>query len=208
MIRVVRPAKPKDFKRRVQIPGRAWLATHQDPEERPKDLWSAFRDPLAAGFGERCGYLAMYDSDGTVDHFVSCKTNRTLAYEWSNYRYAAGTVNSAKKPQWDGHLLDPFKVGDDWFEVQLPSCMLMVTERLPASHLEKARFTLDKLKLSDGQRARRQRLAWYDCHLKGKVSLNGLRDFAPQVARAVEKLQSEGQPLPPLPANLRKELYL
>ena len=208
MIRVAPPDEPKDFDRRARKPGQAWLATHRDPEERPKDLWSMFRNPLAAGFSERCGYLAMFDPDGTVDHFVSCKTNRALAYEWSNYRYAAGTVNSAKKPQWDGQLLDPFEVQNDWFEVQLPSCLLMVTNRVPASHLAKAKFTLEKLKLSDGQRARRQRLAWYDRHQKGKVSLDGLSDFAPQVAHAVGRLRSTGQPLPALPPNLRQQFHL
>ena len=55
MIRVPPPAEPQEFDRRARRPGRAWLATQRDPPAWPKDLWSVFRDPLAAGFGERCG---------------------------------------------------------------------------------------------------------------------------------------------------------
>jgi hypothetical protein len=208
MIRVPRTDEPMDFDQTARKPGLAWLASNPNPKSKPPDYWSPFRDLLAKGFGNRCGYLAMFDPDGTVDHFISFKTNPSLSYEWSNYRYSAGTVNSAKKPRWDGHLLDPFEVENDWFEIQLPSCLLSITNHVPLSHLAKAKFTLEKLKLADGQRARRQRLAWYDRYLNGKVSIDGLQDFAPQVARAVEKWISAGRPLPSLPAHLRQQYHL
>ena len=44
-----------------------------------------------------CAYSAMYESVGTVDHFVSFHEDRSKAYEWGNYRYSAGWVNSSKQ---------------------------------------------------------------------------------------------------------------
>ncbi|WP_309896654.1 hypothetical protein [Archangium sp.] len=109
MIPVARVAEPPDFDARVRQPGQHWLL--RNPQvERPRDLWSPFRDRLMEGFQKRCGYTAMWDLNGTVDHFRSIKRDRSLAYEWSNYRYASHWLNSSKRA---GEVLDPYEVGDE-----------------------------------------------------------------------------------------------
>ena len=85
--------EPHDFDQRCRQPGNDWLAANQDCK-RPRDFCSPFRLLLAAGFRDLCAYSAMWLSDGTVDHFDA---DHALAYEWSNYRYAAGWINSSKK---------------------------------------------------------------------------------------------------------------
>ena len=96
MIPVPNPiAEPDEFDQKCRKTGLDWLIAN--PEcKRPKDLWSPFRHDLANGFSDRCGYGAMWISSGTVDHFVSIDADKTLAYEWANYRYIEGWINSSK----------------------------------------------------------------------------------------------------------------
>lgn len=193
MIRVERAPEPAEFDLRTRQPGAVWLS--QNLTERPIDLWSLFLPDLAHAFGNRCGYRAMWDADGTVDHYLSCKIHRSLAYEWSNYRFASASVNSSKK-NLDDNVLDPFEVSDDWFEVILPSLQLVLTEQVPADIREKARFTLERLQLRNGHKVRRARRLYYDFYKAGDMSIATLRILAPQLARAVEKAQALGQALP------------
>ena len=88
MIHVDRVQEPPDFDKQARQPGRKWMAEHPEAD-RPRDYWSPFKPALAAGFRNLCGYSALHTPVGTVDHYVSCREDATLAYEWSNYRFAA-----------------------------------------------------------------------------------------------------------------------
>jgi hypothetical protein len=127
VIPVPRVPEPPDFDARARRPGNAWLA--ENPRaERPRDYWSPFRAALADGFANRCGYTAMLDIAGTVDHHKSYRDDPTLAYEWSNYRYASHWINSSKRTL---EVLDPHEVGDGWFEILLSSLQLVLTGKVP-----------------------------------------------------------------------------
>lgn len=193
MIHVQQVPEPAQFDILARQPGTEWLA--ENPSGRPRDLWSQFLFELRAGFENRCGYRAMWDIDGTVDHYLSCGNHRNLAYEWSNYRYVSGSVNSSKK-KLDNRVLDPFEVADNWFEVILPSFQLVLTNDVPQNIREKAQFTLERLQLRNGHKARTARRLYYENYRNGKLTIEGLRTFAPQVARAVERAQSLGEALP------------
>jgi hypothetical protein len=121
-----------------------------------------------------------------VDHFLSCKHERHLAYEWSNYRFAAGWINSSKQNV-DGEVLDPFELENGWFEILLPSLQLVLTDKIPRKLRAKARFTIERLHLKDDERVLRQREAWYRLYREGDLTLDGLHQVAPLVAAAVEK---------------------
>jgi hypothetical protein len=116
--------------------------------QRAPNYWAEFTPAVRKAFNERCGWLAMWIASGTVDHFRAQKTEPASIYEWDNLRYASLEVNTAKKPAWDGLILDPFEVEDRWFEVILPSCQLVIREDLvPPELLPRVRFTVDKLEL-------------------------------------------------------------
>jgi hypothetical protein len=181
VIRVAAVAEPPDFAERARRPGMAWLAAHPD-ERRPRDYWSPFRAALAEGFGHRCGYTALHEPVGTVDHFASIRERPDLAYEWSNYRFASQWINSSKR---DGEMLDPYVAGDDWFEILLPSLELVITDRVPPEHRDAAARTLRKI--GRDPRVIRQRQRWYEMFLAGELSPEGLRRTAPQIAAAEEK---------------------
>lgn len=186
MIPVKPVPEPPDFGPRARQPGALWLASHPEPE-RPRDFWSPFKHVLHQGFGERCGYAAMLDlAGGTVDHYISVAARRDLAYEWSNYRFASALMNSIKGGA-DGSVLDPYEVGEDWFEILLPSMQLVATDRVPPHLREKAAFTLKRLRLGHDERLIRWRQSVYEQYRRGLLTLEGLREYAPLIARAVEK---------------------
>lgn len=189
MMRFNLAPEPAEFDQKVRQPGNAWLIKNPDSKKRPKDYWSAFTNDLANGFNNLCGYSAMYISkEGTVDHYFCCKNHRDLIYEWSNYRYISYRVNSSKGTL-DNRVLDPFEVGDDWFEIILPSLQLVLTDKVPPTERSRAEFTLERLHLQNDERIMRQREEWYQMYLNGEITLEGLDKKAPLIARAVRKRQ-------------------
>jgi hypothetical protein len=199
--------EPRAFDAECRQKGRRWIVTHPNPEGRPPDYWSPFRDELREGFVRRCGYFAMYMHDGAVDHFTSWENskeaNPQLAYDWPNLRFIAPSLNS-KKGTLDDQLLDPFEVQDGWFEVEIPSFVLRITNQVPAHLMEKARFTVDRLDLQQGRKAVALRREWYEQFRLGELSPDGLRRNAPLVARAIEDWQRRGNgtlPVAPRPAT-------
>jgi hypothetical protein len=95
MLKFTPPPEPENFDAKARQPGNNWLEKNPD-KKRPKDYWSQFRSDLADGFGNLCGYTVMYEPVGNVEHFLPFKNHRDLAYEWSNYRFASGWINSSK----------------------------------------------------------------------------------------------------------------
>jgi len=187
MIPVPNPIdEPKEFDEDCRKKGADWLLANPD-KSRPTDFWSAFKPALAKGFSDRCALGAMWISEGTVDHFVSCHEDMALAYEWSNYRYMAGWLNSSKSKKKAADLLDPFLVGAGWFEILLPSLQLALTDEVPQPFRKRAENMLTKLPIRDDERLLRTRREWLRMYEDDELSLEGLRKKAPLIAAAVEK---------------------
>lgn len=211
MVRCIPAAEPADFDQKVRGPGRAWLRKHRGSTTRPPPYWRQCNVQLATAFEERCAYTAMFlGAPGTADHFVSIDEDRNLAYEWSNYRYASGWINSRKQAVRSSEILDPFRVGEGWFELLLPSLQLRVSERCPSSQRALAENTLKVLGLRDDERVLRYRRQWlveYEC---GDIDLDYLEKKAPLIAQAVRRWEEEngrrwGPPPPrPKPPRARK----
>lgn len=190
MIRFEPIHKPSTFAAKAEVPGHKWLAEHPDAE-RPKDYWTPFKPALADGFDSLCAYSAMYEPVGTVDHFISCHEDISKAYEWENYRYCSGWLNSSKQNINAAEIFDPFEVEDGWFEIILPSLQLVVSNAIPEKYLKRAEFVLKRLHLSNDERILRQRQAWYEMYLAKDLSIKGLHKKAPLIARAVDAQNSE-----------------
>lgn len=191
MIRFEPSPKPDGFESKVETPGAKWLLKPSNQGKRPRDLWSPFKPALAHAFRQLCAYSAMYEPVGTVDHFVSCDEDRGRAYDWSNYRFASGWINSSKSNLASSEILDPFEVGENWFRILLPSLQLVATDAIPKSLRQRADFVLKRLNLRDDERVLRQRREWYRMYQEGELSLEGLRKKAPLVAAAVDE-QGQG----------------
>ncbi|AGP34450.1 hypothetical protein [Sorangium cellulosum] len=185
MIRFERRPKPEGFEERVEGPGAAWLKANATG--RPPAHWREFRPQLADAFGSLCAYCAMFEPVGTVDHFVSVDEDRSKSYDWTNYRFSSGWINSSKQSLRSTQVIDPFAVTNEWFEVQLPSMQLVLTDHVPPEERERAQFVLDRLHLGHDERVVRQRREWYRMYQDGELDLIGLRKKAPLIAAAVKK---------------------
>ena len=78
-------------------------------------------------------------------------------------------------------------MGEGWFEIELPSLQLKLTDAVPPEYRRRADYTLRNLPIRDDERLIRQRRAWYELYEQGKLTLDGLREKAPLIAAAVEK---------------------
>jgi hypothetical protein len=200
MIPVPNPIpEPKDFDADCRRKGTAWFVAERLAGRSPKtpqypNYWAKYESDLALAFNERCGWWAMWIAEGEVEHFLSKKYHPDKTYEWSNYRYVAGSVNGSKGNH-DDKVLDPFEIQDGWFEVILPSMQLIVTDQLPTALAGKAQFTLKQLHLRDGTKVVRCRKRWYEEFKGGRLTYEGLEKLAPLVAKAVKKLQDAQTPL-------------
>jgi hypothetical protein len=187
MIPVSRPDEPPTFHEQCRVKGQKWLATHlPGGDERLPNYWRQFLPQLCEGFRHRCGYLAMLDLDGTVDHFLSTDNQRHLAYEWTNYRYATGWLNSSKQTL-DAAILDPFLVREEWFEVDLASLHLRVTRAVPKRLVSLASYSINRLGLDYGRRTIFKRQYYYNKYTSGEFPLDWLNQIAPLIVTAVRR---------------------
>jgi hypothetical protein len=196
MIPVANPIpEPADFDAECRKKGQGWIDARRlenlalKSSEFPS-YWGNYEGELAAAFRQRCGWWAMWISDGEVDHYLSKKNRPDLAYEWSNYRYIAGSVNGSKGNH-DDKVLDPFEIQEDWFEVLLPSMQLIITDQIPEELRVKANFTITQLHLDDGKKVVRCRQRWYESYKNG-MPLTELEKYAPLIANAVKKWEAAG----------------
>ena len=188
MIPVERKPEPLDFDERVRKPGRRWIEKH--PTGKPPSYWRRAMRHLREAFHDRCAYTAMWlSAPGTADHFVSQDEDRSLIFEWTNLRYAAGWINSRKSALRAAEVLDPHEVGDGWFEIVLPSCELVMTERCPPEYRARAVTMLERLGLGRGEDVVDYRQEWYQMYEGGDITLDLLERKAPLIARAVRKRQ-------------------
>lgn len=186
MIPVNRTEEPHLFDQNVRQKGLKWLSEHPETK-RPKDFWKHCKEELATAFHNRCAYSAIEITyGGTVDHFLSCKHHRHLAYEWTNYRYCFGSINSTKQ-NLDEQILDPFEIEEDWFEIVIPGFMLKPTDRVPEAFYAKAKRTIDALKLNS-QEMINTRLRILNQYKNQMISFAGLEEKAPLLAKTVSTI--------------------
>lgn len=184
--------EPAEFVAKVRRPGRKWLRDNPRHPGRPPAYWRACNPELAEAFEQRCAYTAMFlGAPGTADHFVSLDEDRNLAYEWSNLRYSAAWLNSRKQDLKSSLLLDPFEVGQGWFERHLPSLQLQVSSRCPSRYRQRAKDTLRLLGLDHDERVVRYRRQWLREYEERDISLDYLERKAPLVAQAVRRWEVE-----------------
>jgi hypothetical protein len=194
MIRVKPSKAPNTFDAKCRKPGKKWLAANAG-YRRPKDYWSQFEPQLRGAFGDRCGYCAMVTMKSQVDHFIpvailKIRKQDQRAYDWKNFRYGEGVLNQRKS----NHLvLDPFKVRNNWFQIQLPSLQLLLTNAVPKTQRKLAEFTIERLGLRDSEVVVRYRRKWFEMYCRRKMTLEGLKEVAPMIAKSVERDLANGK---------------
>lgn len=146
---------------------------------RPSDGKSAL-DDMMESYGQQCAYLAMRIEQATgtptIDHFVPKSRDWRLVYEWSNYRLSAACVNAAKGVK---DVVDPFKVGVGWFELDLDTFRVVRGAAAPPEEHDRIHRTLEILNQRECVMQRGQHIRLYR---EGMIGLEALGYYAPFIA--------------------------
>lgn len=150
MIRVTPQNEYPGFDVQVRQPGAAFLLLCPHPNSKQfkkKNYWGRAAKELHAAYTGICAYTAIYlPEQGSVDHFFPTSTHPQLAYEWANYRLASSRVNTTKSNQ--AGIVDPFEVQDNWFFIDIPSCMLKPNPNLEKALRSRISSTINSLRLN------------------------------------------------------------
>ncbi len=158
MIPVTPQPEPATFDKKVRQKGLNFLRTqgfslsHPVPKgTKLHPYWRDCLDDLHSSYQGICAYLCVFIervTGGTsVDHFVAKSRLAGLVYEWSNYRLACSTMNSRKRNY--ESVLDPFKIRDDWFHLELVSGRIYPNPGLSAQEFRRVADTIKRLGLDD-----------------------------------------------------------
>ena len=196
MIRIAPKPEYPEFDQSVRQPGRTFLRTTPHPttkEFKKKNYWSRALRELNAAYSGICAYTAMYMAAdrGSVDHFRPKATHPHLAYEWSNYRLAGGRINSTKGNSLD--VLDPMEIEDDWFHLDLPSCLIRANPRLDRGIKSQVNSTINTLRLNADDIYVDERCNILMEYAKGQIGYDFLRRRYPFLAKEITRQNLDGQ---------------
>ncbi len=187
MIRVSLKPEYPDFNMRVRQPGRTFLGATPNPNSKQfkrKNYWTRALSELHAAYAGVCAYTAMYLPDrGSVDHFRPKTAFPELAYEWSNFRLAGGRINSTKGNSLD--ILDPFEIEDDWFYLDIPSCLIRANSNLDKALKGRINLTINSLGLNSDDIYVQERCNILIAFAQGQIGHDFLKERYPFLAREI-----------------------
>lgn len=190
MIRVDLQPKPTDFYSKVEQPGQDFLSKMPRPRGKQwnnREYWRRAIADMMAAYKSICAYSSLWikPHQPTIDHYVSRDENPSYAYEWGNFRLAMGRINTSKRNHKD--VLDPFKVGEDWFVLDFTTFGIKPNPNLGKSEKEAVNKTIERLKL-DNNDYREAREAWFDAF---KNNISKLEEKAPFIAFEMKRQSYE-----------------
>ena len=194
MITVVPRPEPNDFNKKVRVSGQNFLAifpnpTKDDWKKRGKKIWQRASKQLRDEYDKICAYSAIWVPSGekSIDHFIPRSADKTLAFEWSNFRFCLDIINQYKSSE---IILDPFKIGMNWFVIDFDLNLVRPNkenEELDSDLLAEIDDTITKLQLNE-YILQQRRLHWIHAYYKGMpATIEGLRRKAPFIAYELER---------------------
>jgi hypothetical protein len=207
MIRVIPAHEPSTFHSKVREPGQRAIAEmvgespprsggrrfkpiakrRKDiPADKFPDYWTEALDDLMVAYRCICAYSCFrihpVTGSRSVDHMVAKSRAWKRVYEWNNYRLASSLLNARKNNFSD--VLDPFKIYNNWFELELVGFQIVPGKQLNAATRILVQNTIDRLELNNF-RSHRERDA--ENYWAGDVSLRILTEESPFVARELRR---------------------
>lgn len=189
MISVKKQPQPADFSRLVGKPGEAFLKEAPHPTDwKGRDYWTRTLRDLYDAYHCICAYSALWippcTGNYSVDHFIPKSVKPRLAYDWGNYRLASAKMNSRKRDYQD--VLDPFKLGADWFVLDFPSLLVKPNPALRTKKKALVVATIQRLKLNDDDTCVQERLHWALVFCKMR-DMDFMKRYAPFIAYELER---------------------
>ena len=183
MIPVALQPEPSDFDVKVRQPGRCYLQQHPTGDLPP--YWQTMTQELWKVYGGICAYLAVFFEFATgaasTDHFVAKSQERSLAYEWSNYRLASLAMNRRKGIH---EVLDPCEIEANSFFINFLDGEIYPNPEKTEDYRISCQKTIDVLQLNDAP-CKRMRLEHFQEFAEGNVSLSYLKQKSPFVFQKV-----------------------
>lgn len=212
MIRVTPAPEPATFDGRVRIPGLRAIAemVGETPirtagrrfkkiadrrEEIPSDTfpayWTEALEDLMQAYDHICAYSCFrihpVTGSRSVDHFAAKSHEWDKVYEWGNYRLTSSLLNSRKNNF--GDVLDPFKIVDGWFQLELVGFQVIPDPELlkeQENTWNRVNDTIIRLGLDDF-RHRRKREEDAARYWDDDISLRVLTEESPFVAKELRR---------------------
>lgn len=190
MIPVTPQSEPPNFDRDVRTPGHQFLMRVPHPTSKQFkrfNYWTAVSDQLYRAYHQICAYSAVFipplTGSDTVEHFTPRSLQPSLAYEWSNYRLVCSRLNGKKGDNTD--VLDPFRVGNDWFILDFPSLTVKANPTIGPWEQTQVNQTISRLGLND-EECIEARFHWLDCFCDSN-DFHFLTEHSPFVAHELER---------------------
>jgi hypothetical protein len=209
MIPVRKAPKPKNFDRDVRQPGLRAIAemvgkippyprrggkSFKKIASRERDIpadkfptyWTHALDDLMKEYGKICAYscfrIHQVTGGRSVDHFAAKSRNWRRVYQWSNYRLCCSRMNARKNDY--GAVLDPFGIGEGWFQLELLGFQVLPNQQLPETTRDRIQDTIDKLGLNNFRADREHDAMRY---WNRDISLRVLKEDSPFVAAELRR---------------------
>jgi hypothetical protein len=180
--------EPPTIKRRG--PRRRKIVDHREDiaSESFPPSWREALDDMMQAYHRICAYMAIYIEEitgaGTVDHMIPRSVEWRHVYEWDHYRLACSLMNSRKNDAIA--VLDPFRVKQGWFELDLVGFQIRPSEMLSPHTCRRVDRTIAKLRLNDKDcREARGRYAME--YWIGEISYGFLSRRAPFIAMELRR---------------------
>jgi len=160
-----------------------FLATNPNPSSKDfkrKNYWANSIRELRQAYSGICAYTAMYILEGSVDHYLPKAIHPNMAYEWSNFRYANPRVNNSKGNTLE--VIDPFLVGDGWFQLDIPSCLIVPHPTLAKTIKSRVNQTINILGLNREDSYVDERLDILQAYGRSEITLDFLQRRYPFLA--------------------------
>jgi hypothetical protein len=122
---------------------------------------------------------------GSVDHFLPKASHPHLAYEWSNFRLASGRVNNSKGGA--ANILDPFEIENDWFYLDIPSCLLKANPNLEKPLRSQVSGTINSLRLNQDDSYVQERCNILMDYAREDITIGFLERRYPFIAKEVDR---------------------
>lgn len=183
MIPVQKKPEPDNFDVDVRKPGLAYI--HANPNTPASKLPAYWRKVLRYAweqYGGICAYLAVYIDFPTggvsIDHFVPKSKDKSLVYEWDNYRLSSLGANRDKGSY--ENILDPFTIKADTFILNLLDGDIQPNSTLSEEQKQQCKYTIKCLGLDDPC-VNQMRCNHITEYLRGNVSADYLKQTSPFV---------------------------
>ena len=188
MIPVAIKPEPLDFHQKVRQKGQNFLTLTTPTKSKDwegHEYWRASLSDLETLYGDICAYcclrIASCTGNPTVDHYQHKSQFHQLAYEWNNFRLAAGRMNSRKGVFTD--VLDPFTVQEGWFIIEFaPAITVKPNPTLDEPTKTAVTACIKRLKLDRDENYLAEVETWYKMFANNEISFEVLSGFAPFMA--------------------------